>query len=162
MIEELGTVVDLQGDLARVRTERHRACGGCAADGACGTSLADRLLGRRPVVLLARNPLGALPGERVVVGVTERGLLVAALAVYLVPLLGLLCGALLGDWAGARLAPAAGDRWPLFGGFGGFLLALSWLRGYSAHLSRDPARYPLVLRRCGPGSSVLAVDLPQS
>ena len=153
MIEEQGVVVTLDGDYVEVRTERRRTCGGCSADGACGTSLLDRFLGRRVVLVRARNPVGAAVGERVVVGVSEAGLVRAALAAYLMPILGLVVGAVVGQRAG-------GDPWSLFCGLLGFLLALFWLRRYSAASARDPGRHPIVLRRLDDGPRPLPVPAP--
>jgi sigma-E factor negative regulatory protein RseC len=97
------------------------------------------------VTLLARNAVGAREGDRVVVGVSESGLLGAALAVYLVPILALLAGAGLGTTIGG-----AGSRaWPLLGAAIGLLLALRWLARYSARLGQDPERAPVILRRLG-------------
>lgn len=154
MIEEEGTVLSLCGDLAEVRTERRGGCGGCGSQSGCGTALLDRFLGRRPVTLRARNHAGANVGDRVVVGVSEAGLLVAAFAAYFVPLLGLLLGGAIGQWLG-RADPLASasdggvDLPALLGALLGFLLALFWLRRYSEHRARLPESVPVVVRRLG-------------
>ncbi len=147
MIEESGVVVAVSGAFAEVRTQRRGACGACAADGVCGTSLFDRLLGRRPVLLRVRNPAAAQVGERVVVGIAEQGLVAAALAAYLVPILGLLLGALVGQVLGENLIAGSGDLPSLFGGGLGLGLALFWLRRYSAGVAGDPGRQPVILRQ---------------
>lgn len=152
MIEEEGTVVSLSGDLAEVRTERRGGCSGCGAQAGCGTGLMERFLGRRSVTLRARNQAGAGVGDRVVVGVSEAGLLGAAFAAYFVPLLGLVLGGALGQWLGwpDPLAPGTdgvSDLSALMGALLGFLLALFWLRRYSAHRARLPDFDPVVLRR---------------
>jgi sigma-E factor negative regulatory protein RseC len=154
VIEEFGVVVAVAGDCADVRTERRGTCGGCSADGTCGTSILDRFLGRRPVLVRARNLAQAGVGERVVLGVAEAELLTAALAVYLVPLLGLLGGAFLGE----MFRPPGSDLWVLLGGACGFALALSWLRRYSAGVARGVERRPIILRRLD-GASI-PVSLP--
>lgn len=151
MIEEQGVVVALDGDYAEVRTERRGGCGGCAADGACGTSLLDRFLGRRAVLVRARNPAGAAVGERVLVGVSEAGLVKAALAAYLMPVLGLVVGAVVGQWTG-------GDPWSILVGLLGFLLALFWLRRYSAAVAGAAGRHPIVLRRLPSGPTPLPIS----
>lgn len=153
MIEEQGVVVALDGDYARVQTLRGGACGGCSADGACGTSLLDRFLGRRTVLLRARNAGGAAVGDRVLVGVSESGLVRAAMAAYLVPVGGLLIGAVAGQWVGG----VAGDLWSLVGALSGFLLALFWLRRYSAASAREPGLHPVVLRRLDGGPHPISV-----
>ena len=154
MIEEEGLVVALSGVRAEVETRRASGCGGCTADGACSTSLLDRLLGRRPVRLLALNRAGAEVGDRVVVGVDESALLRAALAAYLVPILALLAGAMLG-----RFLTGGAESGSLLGGSVGLLLAFAWLRRYSGRLGGNPAAEPVVLRRKG-GSVPISVALP--
>jgi sigma-E factor negative regulatory protein RseC len=169
MIEEQGTVISLSGELAEVRTERLGGCTGCGANGMCGTALIDRFLGRRPVTLRARNEVGAAVGDRVLVGVSEAGLLTAAFAAYLVPILGLVAGGVLGQWLGRPGSlwfglVGGGDRFALIGAILGFALALYWLRSYSAKRARHPKHEPVVLRRLG-GEAPLqsppcAVDYP--
>jgi len=160
MIEEQGTVLSLSGELAEVRTERRGGCAGCGSKGACGTALVDRLLGRRSVTLKARNAAGAAIGDRVLVGVSEEGLLAAAFAAYLVPILGLVTGGVIGQWVGqqpgALWAEILGgpEGCALTGALLGFALALYWLRGYSARRARHPKYHPVVLRRLGGDASL--------
>jgi sigma-E factor negative regulatory protein RseC len=167
MIEEQGTVVSLRGKLAEVRTQRRGGCDGCDSSAGCGTALVDRFLGRRTVTLRARNPVGARVGDRVVIGVREGGLLAAALAAYLVPILGLIAGGVLGQWLGQPGPPpdpsaAGADTSALVGALLGFMLALFWLRRYSAGRARRTELDPVVLRRLGgeaiPGAPSCGVD----
>lgn len=169
MIEEEGTVVSLRGGLAEVRTQRRASCGGCGSSTGCGTALIDQFLGRRTVTLRAQNPIGAQIGDRVVIGVREGGLLAAALAAYLAPILGLLAGGVLGQWLGQPGPPldssaAAANGSALVGSLLGFLLALYWLRRYSAGRARRTELDPVILRRLGaaapPGAPSCEVDHP--
>ncbi|MBK1644187.1 Fis family transcriptional regulator [Thiocapsa imhoffii] len=152
MIEEQGIIIALDGEFAEVRTQRRSACGGCVANGACGTSLIERLFGRRVTQLRALNEVRAGVGERVLVGISEAGLLSAALAVYLVPILGLVLGALVGTWMNGLLLNRSldgsmADLPSVIGGLIGFLLALLWLRGYSAGSSKRPEHQVVILQR---------------
>lgn len=99
MIEENGMIVAVDGDRAQVLTQRRSNCSGCRVKGACGTSLLDRLLGRREVRLDVLNPTDARPGDEVVVGVPEEGILIGSLVAYILPLIGLILGAILGQSA---------------------------------------------------------------
>lgn len=159
MIEEQGTVLALVGDYAEIRPERRGGCGACSANGACGVSLLDRFFGRRPVRLLALNQAAAAVGDRVIIGVSEQGLVSAALAAYLVPILGLVIGAALGQSVGPVADGDFQDFWSLFGGFVGFSLALFWLRRYSARLARNPELAPIILRRLSDRPLSLPVSL---
>jgi sigma-E factor negative regulatory protein RseC len=160
MIEESGTVVAHEGGFVQVVTERRSVCGGCVANGACGTSLLERVFSRAPVPVRALNQAGAKVGDRVVIGVSERGLLAGAVALYLVPLLGLVGGLVLGAVVGDAL-PGTGlaslidtDLRALLGAVIGFALALFWLRGYSAAGRDGAGEQPVVLRIQGSSVSV--------
>ncbi|MFD2113493.1 SoxR reducing system RseC family protein [Thiorhodococcus fuscus] len=153
MIEQEGTVVAVIGRYARVRTERRGACGNCSVSNACGTSLLERFFGRRPGELTLLNVPSAGVGERVVVGVSEQGLLRASIAAYLVPVLALIGGAMIGDtWGGDYRGIAS-----LLGAGLGLTLALLWLRRYSVLSVRHPERQSLILKRLEPHSIAVAV-----
>ena len=97
MAEERGLVVRLEGRGAWVKMQRCEACGHCAAREGCHT-----LGGGGEVELRVENTLDAAPGDRVAVGMSDASLLKATFLVYLVPLTGLVAGAVVGDWAGPR------------------------------------------------------------
>jgi sigma-E factor negative regulatory protein RseC len=147
MIEESGVVVSIEGHYALVRIERRSVCGGCGANGACGTSLIERVFGRGSMQVRALNQAEASVGERVMLAISERGLLSASFAVYFMPLVGLIGGAFAGE---ALLAGVADGAWTdaaaLFGAALGFVLALFWLRGYSARSWNRPEQQAVVSR----------------
>jgi sigma-E factor negative regulatory protein RseC len=157
MIEERGRIIALVGDQARVTAERRSACGQCSVNNACGTSLLERVFGRRPVELLAHNPIGAQVGDEVVVGLSEQGLLRTAAAAYLVPILGLIIGASVGE----RFGGAHPEVASVLGALIGLALAFWWLRGYSVALTQRPERQPVILRRLDARVSVTLSDAPQ-
>lgn len=71
---------------ATVRVARENACGDC---GKCKTGCANP---REMVYVLAKNPIGAEPGDEVVVTASTRQVLSLAALVYLLPVLLLLGG----------------------------------------------------------------------
>ncbi|NKN33313.1 SoxR reducing system RseC family protein [Marichromatium bheemlicum] len=146
MIEEQGRVIARDGDHLWVQTQRQSVCGGCAARGACGTSLLERLFSRRLAKVRARDRIGAEVGDEVVLAISAQGVLRLSLAAYLAPTLGLVLGAVAGNALGGANADAVG----LLGAGLGLTLALVWLRGYSRALARDPSRQPEVVRRLAP------------
>lgn len=123
MLEESGLVVSMQGDFARVSTSQQTACSSCAARKGCGTSLVASLFPRRERAFLAHNPVGARPGDRVVIGLDESALQIASLLLYLAPLLGLFIGAMLGLWLFPGQEGRAADLPAVTGGGIGLLLA---------------------------------------
>ncbi|HHY37717.1 MAG TPA: SoxR reducing system RseC family protein [Clostridia bacterium] len=90
-MEEEGLVVEVRpgGSLAKVKIERRAMCESC---GKCG--LMSR--GMTDIVVTARNDAGAEAGERVVVELPSRDVLVSAFIVYMVPLMAAAAGYVLG------------------------------------------------------------------
>ncbi len=139
MIEQTATVVRTEGPLAWVEAERQSTCGQCAARKGCGTAVLTEVLGRRAARMPALNPIEARPGEQVVIGLDESAMLRGAVAVYLLPLLTLLGGAI--------LASPGGDGLAILGGLGGFLIGLWGLRRFHRRIARNPRYQPVILRR---------------
>jgi positive regulator of sigma E activity len=94
-----GTVLTVDGDIARVVVGRPDACGHCAASNACHT-----FSGGRTHEARARNLCGAVPGQRVRLEMDAASLLGAAFLVYFLPSLGIL----LCSWAGHVFGPHLG------------------------------------------------------
>ncbi len=144
MIEESARVVDTEGEYAWVETERRSSCGSCSAKG-CGTGALSKILGRRQQRLKVLNPIDAKPGDDVVLGIREQALLKGSIAVYIVPLLTLLAGALLGE----GLAPQWGsdsEALSLLFGLLGLAAGFYWLHRYNRGLAGD-ARFMAVILR---------------
>ncbi len=99
MIEELGTVAEVKSGKALVATRRSGACESCSAKAGCQT-----LGGGRDARVWVTDPLGVVPGDNVVIAVSEGALLKASLMVYIAPVVMLLVGALLGSF----FSPALG------------------------------------------------------
>jgi len=125
-------VSDKRGKLS-VRAEAEDSCGSCAQQGGCSIS---RVVRRRnvniPLALAAGH--GACQETTVELTVTAGSIVRAALVCYLLPAIGMLVGAALGDLAVA----GAGDI-PALVGCGAGLTVGCWLqRLYHARVS-DPA-----------------------
>jgi sigma-E factor negative regulatory protein RseC len=157
MIEQTAVVVSVQGDLAEVEGERQGACGGCAVDGACATSVIASYFGHRRPVLQAGNPIGARPGDRVIIGLPEGALLTASLLAYLAPLLSMIGAAIAGAQIADFLAPSYVRGLSILAGLGGLIAALGWLARLSRTGSLATRCRPRILRRVGEGSDGLAV-----
>ncbi|MBM3314227.1 SoxR reducing system RseC family protein [candidate division WOR-3 bacterium] len=133
MIEEAGRVVAVQGGRAEVEVAPHGGCEHCGAAGICNWA------GKREKRVFARNKLGAAVGQSVVLGRTEKGGALSALAVFGVPG-GLL---LLGIVAGTVLA---GDKWAAGLGGAGLLAGLVVVRVLDRAAARSGRNLPVVLR----------------
>lgn len=88
--EEEGEVIAVEGNQAKVRVRRSPACDSCSTRKTCG------LLGEGETVLTALNTVGASKGQRVRVSLKVEGEVKASFILYLVPLAGLVAGALIG------------------------------------------------------------------
>ncbi len=99
MIEEQAIVSKLDGDLAIIRMQRQSACSHCELNKGCGTGAIGRLLGHRSKPLAIRNDYNLKAGDRVLLGLPDRAFLKASLLIYGLPLVALIGGGLLAQWA---------------------------------------------------------------
>ena len=137
MIEEEAYVAEVADGRVWIEKSPGSACAGCAES--CPSSLAGGLFGGKRVRLPVDCGLALRPGDKVVVGVAEDALLGASLLVYLLPLLGLFAGALLGKFlAGSDLASA-------LGGLSGLGLSFAGLK--SSRLPSGRGCAPVILRK---------------
>lgn len=96
MVSEQGIVEKVSKTKAVVRVTRHSACAGCHSKGACMPSES------KDVVMEALNELHAQVGDYVQVSVPAGSLLKVSFLVYFVPVVALVCGAIVGNvWAAA-------------------------------------------------------------
>ena len=142
MIEEQALVVAIDGDQAMLEIVRRTPCGLCGQTRGCGVSVFGKLLGHRNNVFRAVNPLNAQIGDQVVVGVDEKALLVSSLAVYGIPLVLVLAGAIVGT----LLAPSGGDAWPLAGAGLGLFAGILLLKAHVTGRGLDARYRPVILR----------------
>ncbi len=92
MSTQIGLVVQAPVDgLTLVLTERKSACGGCQTTHACNTCLTTAKIKAK-----VQNPIGARPGDVVEIYLDNRALWQSALVLYVLPLVGLFLGAIVG------------------------------------------------------------------
>jgi len=147
MLEESGQVVRTAGELAWVQTARQSSCGGCASRSGCGTGALAGVFGARAHEVEALNPVGAQPGDKVIIGIAESVLVGGSALLYLLPLLSLLVGALLGDSLVPLLAPNTGELPALFGGLVGMLAGFAVLRWHARRSRAEGLHKAVILRR---------------
>lgn len=132
--QQQGIVISVAGEMARVKTSRHNDCENC---GACP--------GNAAIVLDARNPLGAKPGQAVMLEVQEVGMLKSAFIVYMMPLIAMFLGALAGGWAAERLAHDA--LWFQIGGaVAAFAVAVLYIRYFDRSARDNKNLQPVITR----------------
>ena len=128
-MEQIGQVVGIDGDIAMIMVRRHDVCDKC---GGCGAAIS----GRGENYIEAQNIVNAQVGHTVKVTSDTGQVLKASFVVYIVPILALLAGILLGQEFGAVLGLLAREE--LVGLFFGvaFMLASYFLvKGYDRRMS---------------------------
>jgi sigma-E factor negative regulatory protein RseC len=143
MIEEPAVVVEAGAGYAWVETRRRSACGACSASAGCGTAALAKVWGDRRARVRALSTLPLQPGDAVIVGLAEGALLRGSLLVYLLPIVLLLAGALLGQTAFA----GAGEEPVILSGAVGLGLGFLAARVVSRRLRSDARFQPVVMRR---------------
>ena len=98
MIEEQAQVVEIKDDHLVLQVQTKSACGSCVAKAGCGTSVLAKVVGRKFTRFQAANNVKAEVGDTVIVGIAEDALLKGSLMMYIVPIMGMLIFALLGDY----------------------------------------------------------------
>lgn len=154
MIEEIGRVVRTTGEAAWVQTARRSSCGSCSARSGCGTGVLAGLFGARLHEVEVLNPIGARPGEEVIVGISESLLVRGSVMLYLLPLLALVAGALLAEGLAPQLGLAGSELPAILGGLAGLAAGFLWLRWRNRRWSSDPAQRAVILRRVTPSVTV--------
>lgn len=98
MMSTLATVIAVEQGTVTVSCQQQTSCGHCASRDSCGTGIVTKAIpGRAHQVMLATDkPLTI--GEVVEIGLSEKSMLSSALLVYIVPLLFLVVGAVVGQW----------------------------------------------------------------
>jgi len=117
-IREQGVVVALVTGGVVVETQRQTGCQSCASRGGCGINLMQKALNRKSHQVRVATELTLGLGDRVQLVLPASALVQASLLMYVLPLLGLMIGAL----AGQLLFATNGAS--ILGGALGFGLAL--------------------------------------
>ena len=151
-VEGIARVVRIDGDQVWLEPEQTTSCGHCASSANCGVSsreeagigtVTSRLQARR-FVLDNIAGQGFVEGERLVIGVSERALLNAALTAYGLPLLFALVG-------GSVVQGLYGeDATTMFGMIASLALGLVVARLNARRLAAKGELAPRFLRRARP------------
>ena len=150
MIEQIATVVAVEGDAAWVETRRHGACGACAMNKGCGAGLFARAFGFDSPKLKVTPADDIEVGDRVVIGIDEQALVRGSFAAYMMPILFMLGFAMAGEGiTSAWSAKVQVDLVGILSGLLGLSLGLMWLRRHGRRIRRDRRYQPLILHKAG-------------
>ncbi|EIW17010.1 MULTISPECIES: SoxR reducing system RseC family protein [Pelosinus] len=133
--QQEGIVLEVVGNhLAKVKTSRHNDCENC---GACP--------GNSALVLEARNDIGAKIGQRVAIEVREVNMLKAAFIVYILPLILIFFGAVIGGMFAEHLSYQ--PLWfQIIGGTFAFILSVVYIKFFDSAARSDSKMQPMIVR----------------
>lgn len=132
--EEEGIVLEIVGSIAKVKVGRHGECKNC---GACP--------GDNAMVIDAKNPIGAKPGQRVAFEMQETNMLMAAFIVYIMPLFAILLGSIAGEWVAPRLGQDQ-QICQIGGGVIAFILAVLYIKFFDRFVQKNEKMKPVIIR----------------
>lgn len=135
MMRERGVVEKSSPQKALVRIERSSACATCESRGSC------HVQNDKHFVVEVVNELGAKAGDVVEISMPSGNVIKASLAVYSLPVLGLLLGAL----SGGSLAEALNvtpTTASLLGGGAGLMVSIGVLRRFDRSVRSRPGYSP--------------------
>lgn len=140
-------VMQLDGPYALVQASQGGSCGQCHGKG-CGTGKLSRLFCSKPRWFKVDNPVKAGIGDEVIVSVAEGAVLRGIGLVYLLPLLLLLLGAMLGNLLAGQ--PEQRDIYAAAGALSGLMAGFGIARWASSSRRQN---LPFITRQCATGDS---------
>lgn len=151
MIETLAIVIRVEGKDALVESTQGGGCGNCDSENGCGSGKLSQLFCSEPRRFRVRNDGNAQVGSVVQVTLEEGVLLRSAVLMYLLPLIFLLAGAMLGaQWTNdAETSDAYAALGGVIGLLGGFVL----VKGISLRRHFSAVAQPVILPQQGDKSA---------
>ena len=131
-IEE-GMVIEVVGNLAKIKAGKHNDCKDC---GACP--------GNDSAIVTVKNEIVAKPGQRVNFEVRESNEIKGAFIVFVLPLLGIFIGMLLGNKTG-HFVNVSQDVGMILGGLIGFLFAIAFIKSFDKAVSKNEISLPQII-----------------
>lgn len=133
--EEDGIIIEtLKENMAKVKMGRHNECKNC---GACP--------GDNTLIIEAQNLIGAKAGQRVILEVKETNMLLAAFVVYILPLLAILAGILIGYEIASKLAYSV-QEFEIGGGIVAFILSAFNIKVFDKLAHNSEKMQPTITR----------------
>lgn len=132
--EAQGVVIEVSGNIAKVKSNRHGECKNC---GACP--------GDNATVLEVQNQLGAKPGQRVVFEIQETNMLKAAFVVYILPLIAIFIGSMFGAWLAVKIGQSE-KVFQIGGALIAFALAVLYIKIFDKSTNNNSKMKPVITR----------------
>lgn len=140
MATEQGTVIKIDSQGTWVKTTQSSACAGCSARGSCHSKP-----GGGDMEVNAVNTVGAVVGDRIVLGIETAPLLKATFLLYVFPILALLLGAFVGHGIAASLQKDV-THMAVLSGLIFFVSAVLVMRRRANRMAAQDAYRPRIIR----------------
>ena len=128
-MEEEAVVLEVKDKKAKIEIKRSKSCRGC---GLCSLNPSGMM------VTEVEDPIGVKVGDRVQVEIPDKDFLKAVFILYLVPVIGLITGALIGSKFNPRMS--------IFGGFIGLALSFVFVHYYDRKMGRRKSPYSRITK----------------
>jgi len=134
MKTEQGIIIEAIDNVAKIKVGRHNDCSNC---GACP--------GNDSVIITANNKIGATVGQRVVFDVKEVNVLRGAFVVFILPLIAIFIGVLVGGEIGKYIGYNI-HVFQIAGGIITFLLAIIFVKLFDKAATASEKSKPEIIR----------------
>lgn len=128
-----------EGMNALVEVE-HGGCGRCHEEGGCGGQQLTQMFCAGPKTYQVNNKIGADIGDRVTIAIADGSVRQTANLAYGVPLIGCICGAVVGS-------SLAGDGGAMLGAVSGLVLSFLYIRFHVRGSTGNSAERPHIVSR---------------
>ena len=131
--EEEGLIIEISdNNIAKVKVGRHNECKNC---GACP--------GDNSLVIEAKNPIGAKVGQRISFQMKDTNMLMAAFVVYIVPLIAVVIGVLVGQIIAKKFGYSV-RGFQIGGGIITFILSLINIKKFDKFAHNNDKMQPVI------------------
>ena len=146
MIEQDAHVIAAQAGMVTVEVTTQSSCSSCATKTGCGTGALSKVLGNKKMLIELENNLQLKIGDRVIVGLEERALVLGSLMIYLLPLLGFFVAAIGADYL-SDIWAVQGEWLTIVGGICGLIISFLVIRNIASRADGKQINRPVLLRR---------------
>lgn len=137
-MEDIGIVVTTQGDMAKVLVQKRGVCEACPAIGTCKPS-------DEGMEFEALNPIRAKAGQTVKISLRPEAYLKGTMLLYGLPLLSLICGAILGKNLGELYFKGLNsDLLASIFGFGALAISFIAIKLWSSRIEKKERYKPVI------------------
>ena len=140
-LSEDGVVTRIEGGMAWVNTASKLACSSCAVETSCGNGILEKYLAGKLFISKINNDLDAKVGDSVVIAIPKSQVTKASVIVYVIPIVLLFMGAVLGEFF------FASELGAVLIGFTGLAASGVWLANYNRKLASSDQYHPKMVSK---------------